>query len=299
VSAKIPANVREKQINELPNISFVRWADVYKDAHSKAICRCEIDGFEWAVSVTNLISHSHGCPQCAGVRRLTAKERIEQINAKPNISFVRWGGEYRGVRTKAICLCEIDGFEWSATVNHLINTNTVCPQCAGVVELTEAERVAQINAKPNTSFVRWAGVYRKGKSRAICRCAIDGFEWEASVSNLTSRNSGCPACAQGGFNPAKRGTLYLLRSECGSMVKIGISNNYEQRHAQLKRATPFNWSCIELLHNNDGAFIAKAEKELHSLTEQAQFSEPFDGYTEWRKWDDRIPMWIEEYRARA
>ena len=107
------------------------------------------------------------------------------------------------------------------------------------------------------------------------------------------------ACAQGGFNPTKQGTLYLLRSECGTMVKIGISNNHEQRHAQLKRATPFNWSCIELLHNNDGAFIAKAEKELHSLTEQAQFIEPFDGYTEWRKWDDRIPMLIEEYRARA
>lgn len=298
MSAKIPANVREKQINELPNISFVRWADVYKDAHSKAICRCEIDGFEWAAGAGSLV-RGKGCPQCGGKRRWTAEERIEQISALPNLEFVQWVNVYKGSHSKAMCRCVVDGYEWPVVISSLLSRGTGCPQCAGVIPRPAEERIAQINAMPNISFVRWAGEYKNANSKAVCRCDLDGHEWASSLSNLLHSGTGCPACAQGGYNPAAPGTLYALRSECGTMAKIGISNNYKQRHAKLKRATPFDWHCIELLHNNDGAFIAKAEKELHSLTEQAQFSEPFDGYTEWRKWDDRIPMWIEEYRARA
>ena len=66
----------------------------------------------------------------------------------------------------------------------------------------------------------------------------------------------------------------------------------------MRRRTPFDWHCIELLHSDDGSLIAEWERELHSFTEPAPFREPFDGFTEWRKWDDRLPRWIKRYRAR-
>lgn len=295
---RIPEEIRIQQINALPNISFVRWVDGYKGPHSKAVCRCALDGYEWAATVNHLVSTGRGCPQCAGVRRWTADERISQINALPNISFVRWAGEYKNANSKAVCRCLIDGFEWASCANNLINTGHGCPQCAGNRPYTADERIAQINAKPNISFIRWVSVYLNVYSKAVCRCEIDGFKWAASVGHLLSHNSGCPACAQGGFNPAAPGTLYILRSECGTMVKIGISNNHEQRHAKLRRRTPFDWRCIELLHSDDGSLIAEWEKELHSFTEPATFRETFDGYTEWRKWDDRLPRWLKRYRAR-
>ena len=360
MSAKIPAHVREQQINDLPNISFVRWADTYKNneskaicrctvdgfewvasvkdlvngrgcpqcggqrkwtseeqitkintkpnitfvkwegaykgVHTKAVCRCEIDGFEWAASASSLL-RGHGCPECAKVRRYTADESVLKINAKPNITFVRWEGVYTGVRTKAVCRCEIDGFEWAVSMNHL-QSGRGCPQCAKNRRWTANERILQINALPNISFVRWADRYTGARSKAICRCAIDGHEWCARASHIISGASGCPQCSKHGFNPAAPGTLYILRSECGSMVKIGISNNHEQRHAQLRRRTPFDWNCIEMLHSDDGSLIAEWENELHSFTEPATFRETFDGYTEWRKWDDRLPMWLKRYRAR-
>lgn len=310
MAEKIPAHIREQQINELPNISFVRWDGVYKNAYSKAVCRCKIDDNEWSATVNSLTNNKNGCPRCGRVTmimsnvaresiKIPAHVRENQINALPNISFVRWVGEYNGSDSKAICRCDIDNFEWSASVLSLINAGNGCPQCAGCRRWTVDERIDQINYLPNISFVRWCGDYAGSRSKVICRCAIDGHEWCSVVYSVVSSGRGCPKCAKSGFNPTTAGTLYVLRSECGSMVKIGISNKYKKRHVTLKRNTPFNWSCIELLHSDDGAFIAKAEKELHSLTEQARFSEPFDGYTEWRKWDDRIPMWIEEYRARA
>lgn len=295
---------RIEQINNIPNISFVRWDGEYAGSKSKAVCRCDIDGNEWSSEVSSLINAGTGCPKC-GVRRRSDKRRTpgnecsDKIDAIKNIAFINWaGGAYRGVKSKAVCKCDIDGFEWEASAEFLLR-GSGCPQCAKKRRWTPSERVSQINALPNISFVRWNGAYAGNKSKAICRCDIDEFEWECSVTGLLHGGTGCPKCANYGYNSSKRGTLYVLRSECGSMVKIGISNNYKRRHAELKSATPFSWSCIELIHSDDGAFIAKAEKELHNLTEQAQFSEPFDGYTEWRKWDDRIPMWIEEYRARA
>lgn len=164
---------------------------------------------------------------------------------------------------------------------------------------TAKEREDQINDLLNIRFIRWESGYKGSDSKAVFRCEIDGCEWAASSYHLVNRKSGCPKCAKTGYDPSKQGTLYILRSACGSMAKIGISNRYKARFIELKYATPFDWSCIELIHSDDGAFIAKIEKELHQLTEQAQFSESFGGYTEWRKWDDRLPMWIEEYRARA
>lgn len=80
------------------------------------------------------------------------------------------------------------------------------------------------------------------------------------------------------------------------MVKIGISNNHEQRHSILKRKTPFTFHCVELCHG-DGELVAALEKVLHGLMEPVTFAEQFDGSTEWRKWDDRLPEWFELYRS--
>lgn len=294
----IPAHIREQQINDLPNISFLRWDGPYRGAVSKAFCRCEIDGYEWSSRAKDLIHNRRGCPQCAGVRRWTADERIVQINAIPNVSFIGWASEgYRNCYSKATVRCSVDGFEWASGVTDLLNGKG-CPQCAGNRRWGEKERIQQINELRNVSFVRWADTYKNQYSKAICRCILDGFEWSASVSHLVTTGTGCPSCAKSGYDQTKAGTLYVLRSVCGTMVKIGISNNYVRRHRELKHGTPFDWACTELIHGG-GSVIAELEKELHSKTEPVQFAEKFDGHTEWRKWAPEIPKLIQEIRCRV
>ena len=190
---------RIEQINAKQNIKFVRWDGEYKGKRSKAICRCEIDGYEWSTSVDNLVNRGTGCPRCACAFK-TAEERIDQINALPNIKFVRWEGEFKCVMSKAIYRCEIDGYEWSATVDKLVNSGRGCPQCAGTRKWTADERIDQINALPNIKFVRWDGEYNGSDSKAVCRCEIDGYEWSAIVGNLTrsTGGTGCPYCARYG-----------------------------------------------------------------------------------------------------
>lgn len=289
----IPAHVREQQINNLPNITFVRWDGEYGGVFSKAVCRCDAD-HEWSAGVNHLIYTGSGCPECAGNRRWTASERVEQINNLPNITFVHWLGGYRNGNSKAAYRCDT-GHEWSASVSSLLNHGSGCPECYNTKRrIPSDERVEQISTLPNITFVRWDGEYRNVRSKAVCRCDI-GHEWSARVDSLINLGTGCPQCAKHGYNPAKPGTLYALRSECGAMVKIGISNDHQRRHRELADTTPFDWSCVELLHG-DGALIAGLEKAFHGMTEPAVFATPFDGYTEWRKWDARVPEWFDTWR---
>ena len=158
--AKVSEQGRIEQINALPNIRFVRWDGEFKGNRTKAVCRCEIDGYERSIRVDRLVIGDRGCPQCSGMRKLTPDERIEQINAKPNITFVRWDGKFKGVRSKAVCRCEIDGYEWSAMVDHLINTGTGCPYCAryGKTEEQPAPNVTveiPTDVKPAFDLLNW------------------------------------------------------------------------------------------------------------------------------------------------
>jgi len=132
------------------------------------------------------------------VARVSEQERIEQINAKPNIWFIRWDGEYKGNKTKAVCRCEIDGYEWSTSVRNIVNSGSGCPQCGGTIKQTPSEYIERINAKSNITFVRWDGELKGHRSKAGCRCEIDSYEWSALIGNLIDRGSGCPYCARYG-----------------------------------------------------------------------------------------------------
>ena len=129
-------------------------------------------------------------------------------------------------------------------------------------------------------LVRW---HVSGKfcalKRCVVRCAEDGYEWSATVSNLVNNERGCPRCAKYGFQLEKDGYLYALRSKCGMYLKVGISNNPSRRHRQLERSTPFKFNLVEQI-SGDGVKISELEKHFHSKYERAGFT-GFDGATEW------------------
>jgi predicted metal-binding protein len=277
---------RIEQINKMEKIRFVSWLDVYKNSFSKANVRCLKDGFEWSAQVNCLINHARGCPQCSNLRRWTEEDRIKQINDIDNIEFVSWASEYKNHRSKANVRCTIDNFEWSAEVSSLINGGRGCPSCSRKRRWTAAERIEHINELENIEFISWLDGYKDACSKANVKCEIDGFEWAASVSNLVNNGSGCPKCSKHGFNQAKTGYLYALRSECGMYVKVGISNKPKVRHSQLERRTPFKFNLVERF-SGGGSKIAELERYFHSKYEGAGFA-GFDGATEWLACSDEL-----------
>lgn len=250
--------------------------------HKKISLKCNKDGFEWSATANTIVNGGYGCPKCSGRKALSNKEWEDRLNESGGgrFIFIDWPDGFNGAHSKARFKCLTDGHEWVADANHVFRKRSGCPECAGNRRYTENEYEEMINKSGAGRFVfiEWLGESRRAKSKVVCKCVSCRKRWSASVDSLL-RTSGCPFCAKYGFDMKKDGTLYALRSICGNLIKIGISNKPEQRFLQLKKATPFEFHAVEKINGN-GAEISKLEKYFHNKYESAGLSD-FDGCTEW------------------
>ena len=252
--------------------------------HSKrhSIFQCQ-EGHQWSAKA-NSVLNGHGCPEC-----YAASKCKSEVLWPEGITCAAYSGK---ISTKSRFRCDV-GHEWLAVGSDVARGRHICPVCSTVNRHLKHDDIVNRLSVRGFLLREYGGCVSRSLSTLEC---AEGHIWESTLGNIFA-GRGCPSCAESGYDRSRRGTLYALRSECGSNVKIGISNDYKARHATLKRATPFDWSCIFIAHGN-GVAVAESEKELHSLTEQALFDAQFDGYTEWRKWDDRIPGWLDLCRRR-
>ena len=124
-----------------------------------------------------------------GRKSLTHEEFISRMNKiNNNIEIL---GEYINNKTKIKCKCKIDGYEWEARPNDLLN-GSGCPKCSSNIKNKTTEyfinEMKEIN--PNIEIL---GEYVNSKTKIKCRCKIDGYEWEAIPNNLLS-GQGCQKC---------------------------------------------------------------------------------------------------------
>ena len=124
------------------------------------------------------------------MKRLTQEEFMERFYIKnetaENIEIL---GEYVNNKTKIKCKCKIDGYEFEMRPNSLLN-NQGCPKCAGRNKTTEEFKQKMKEVNDNIEIL---GEYKGSKAKIKCKCKLDGYEWEATPSNLLN-NHGCPKC---------------------------------------------------------------------------------------------------------
>lgn len=110
-----------------PNIEVV---GTYINNATPILHRCRLDGNEWIVK-PNSILQGHGCPICGLISSGNMKRKthlryvqeVEKIN--PNIEVV---GRYIDCVTNILHRCKIDGYEWMAKPNNILNGKG-CPKC--------------------------------------------------------------------------------------------------------------------------------------------------------------------------
>ena len=279
---------------------FVRWIDDTRRAKSKVEVICP-KNHHWTVIVDTVSNNRRGCWLCAVAsrpvkRRLDQQECINKINAG-KFTFIKWvNGEYRNCDDKATVVCEL-GHQWDFPVRRLIHKSDGCPICSDKYRYSGAERAEQINKIDGISFVRWSdGEYRNASSKAVVKCHC-GYEWSAKLTNLIHGERRCPSCAKGGFDSSKRGAVYLLRSDCGGMCKIGISNIPKRRMRDLENDTPFPFKVIEICWHEDGRIAQQMELDLHRMhaAENAGLT-GFSGCTEWFTWSEGLRQSFVDYR---
>lgn len=272
---------QEKRIKEEFGFNFVKWVDEYGNNKSEFHVSCD-HGHLFSANLTKLMKGKK-CPDCQGAYKYSEKEAKKIVNESGYFSFIKWDDKYNGVMSSVVVSC---------TKGHKIKTRLTniiagfgCNRCnSGWIGKEEREK--QLKELKGRFFVKWLTEYKNCFSKAVMMCEY-GHIWSSPVMQLIKDTGYCPVCSPHGFNPNLTGTLYLLRSKCGTMMKIGITNSHKDRLLKLRRSTPFDFRCIERFEG-EGHFVMKKEKELLNKYEPANLDKKFDGYTEWRKWDNEI-----------
>ena len=254
---------------------------VYQSARVKVFIYCHVHGmFEQK-------PHNHmngrGCTGCFGNKKHDNYSFIQKAREVHGDKYNYSKVEYKNNYEKITINCPEHGdFEQKAT-SHLSGHG--CAECVGLKKNTNKSFIEKSRKIHGDRYCYSKVAYVRSQEKVTITCPEHGDFKQMANAHLCGQ--GCPGCANYGFDRTKPASLYILRSDCGRYMKIGITHNPKQRYNKLKRDTPFSFKRIELIEG-PGEQIADLEKELLSCYQQAKFIETFDGYTEWCLWDDSV-----------
>lgn len=199
-------------VNERIKGRDIQLIDEYIDTQTKTGFKCGNQHY-WLAEPASIM-RGRGCPICNGIR-LTK----EVVNDRIRDTGIELISEYINNETKSLfeCCC---GHKWLTKPAHLLSGNG-CPKCSNRIPLS----LEIVNARLSSKNIVMISDYITNSTRSEFKC-ICGHKWLTTPGNVM-RSTGCPACAEYGFNPSKSAWIYIL--DFGSYIKYGISNNLKQR----------------------------------------------------------------------
>ena len=171
----------------------------YKNAKTKILHKCKIDGYEWFATPDNILN-GNNCPKCSKNEKKLKRSKTHEwyllkvFEINPNIEIL---GTYEGYHTKILHKCKKDEYEWYAAPSVILKGHG-CPECAILSRKQKRRKahenyiseVAEIN--PNIEVI---GEYVNTHTKILHRCKIDGYDWYVEPSHVLSGNN-CPVCAK-------------------------------------------------------------------------------------------------------
>lgn len=183
--------------------------------------------------------------------------------------------KYRNSHTQVTIVCPEHGPFLQKPYAHLNGQG--CAGCSGRKKLTTEEFVSAAQRVHGTSYDYRFVVYAGNKAKVRIVCPTHGEFLQVPNSHLSGR--GCASCAKTGYNTQKPGTVYILLSECGGKLKVGITNRLRLRMSELRSGTPFHF-VLMATYDVPGERAPVIEKWAHKRAENAGLK-GFDGATEW------------------
>lgn len=146
-------------------------------------------------------------------------------------------GTYVNSKTPIKCKCKIDDYEWESTPNNLLNGHG-CAKCAGKAKPTHEEFLNKFYEKnEHAQDIEILGTYKNNHTKILCKCKIDGHEWEVKPNNLL-QGYGCPLCG---------GSLKLTHEEFIKRLQY-INSNIEVLGTYVNYGTKILCKCKKCEH---------------------------------------------------
>ena len=220
--------------------------------------RCKLNHI-WDASVNQRTSRGRGCPVCAGQKLLVGFNDLK--TRFPEIAAEAYGWDpttvFAATTEKREWKCAL-GHRWNASIGSRTVNGNGCPVCAGqklLVGFNDLKtRFPEIAAEaygwdPTTVI---AGTDKTRRWRCV-----QLHTWSATINNRTSQGTGCPICADSGFNPGKDAWFYLMQRP--GEQQLGITNNIVQR---IKQHEKHGWTLLEHTEPSPGRMVQKTEALL-------------------------------------
>ena len=247
-------------------------------------------GHAWRSVVHSRALEGIGCPICSGKKVLAGFNDLKTTHPELAAQADGWDPTTlnAGSNKKVGWKCDL-GHSWTANLNNRTNGRH-CPICAGKKVLAGFNDLKTTHPEIAAEAFEWDPTkVGKGSDQRRWWICAEGHRWRTTPNSRTSgHKSGCPTCAQSGFDPNKSGFLYFVDHFDLAMFQIGITNFPDNRLGDHQRR---GWEVIELRGPMDGHLTQKLETDcLHVLEKRGAVLghkagiEKFDGYSEaWTK----------------
>ena len=262
---------------------------VISGSHKKLKWNCP-KGHKYEASVKSRTISKSNCPICSNQKVLAG---FNDLKTKfPSIAKEADGWDpmtvVAGSNKKLSWKCS-EGHRFQAVPNDRTSRVYNCPICSNHKVLAGFNDL-------KTKFPSIAKEADGWDPRTIIAGSNKKFSWICSdghkysmVANLrTSRGSGCPTCAETGFDPNADGFLYFIQHPDWQMFQIGITNYPDDRLGRHRR---LGWKTLEIRGPMDGHLTQQWETAILRMLKakgadlsNSKIAGKFDGYSEaWSK----------------
>jgi hypothetical protein len=147
----------------------------------------------WSAAPSSIINNNSGCPACSGHLSLT-NEIIDQRLCERNIKRIEnYITDSTNIKISFQCLISSCLYVWGATPNNILNNNSGCPQCAGVVKLTNET----VDRRLINRNIKRINCYTNNATKINFQCLINScnYIWKAMPTDVLNGETGCPKCS--------------------------------------------------------------------------------------------------------
>jgi hypothetical protein len=215
---------------------------------------CEY-GHQWRSTISSRTCGGNGCPICTGRQVLKG---FNDLQTKfPDIAAEAYGWDPTtvtpGSAQKMDFICHY-GHRWKSSVSHRTTNQSGCPICSGQQLLAGFNDLQTKFPDVAKDAYGWdpLTVTSRTHKKKDWKCSF-GHIWNASVASR-SGGSGCPVCAEYGFNPEKDAWFYLMQRP--GEQQLGITNELDVR---LKTHRRNGWDLLDHTEPASGQKVLDTE----------------------------------------